>query len=60
MLETTQKYCRWVGIDIEKLREINKDEWNKRIWIVQDILWEEELGRKTTFELYMTSTGGQL
>ena len=54
MLEITQKYCRWVGIEIEELREISKEELNRRIGIVQDRLWEEELGRKTTLELYRT------
>ena len=40
MLETTQKYCRWAGIEIDELREIGKEELNRRIGVVQDRLWE--------------------
>ena len=54
MIESIRKYCRWVGIGVEDLGVLSKGEIKGRIAQVQDRLWKEELGRKTTLELYRT------
>ena len=54
MIETTGNYCRLAWIGEEELGEISAGEVRKRVAVVQDRLWREELGRKTTLELYRT------
>ena len=54
MIESIRKYCRWVGIVEEDLGTISKGELKGKIAEVQDRLWREELGRKSTLELYRT------
>ena len=52
MMESIRSYCRWLGIEEGELGVIRKGELNGKIAEVQDRLWREELGRKTTLELY--------
>ena len=54
MIESIRNYCRWVGIEEEELEVISKRELKGKIAEVQDRLWREELGRKSTLELYRT------
>ena len=53
-MESTRKYCSWVGIEVEELRRISRNELKGLIAEVQDRIWKEELGRKVTLELYRT------
>ena len=53
-MESTRKYCSWVGIEVEELRRISRNELKGLIAGVQDRIWKEELGRKVTLELYRT------
>ena len=52
ILESTRRYCNWAGIQEEELGIITKVELDNRIALVQDRLWREELGNKTTLQLY--------
>ena len=54
MYESTKNYCRWIGIGEEDLGVISREGINGKVAEVQDRLWKEEIGRKTTLELYRT------
>ena len=52
VLESTRRYCSWAGITEDELGTMTKRELNSRIAIVQDRLWREEVGNRSTLELY--------
>ena len=52
VLELPRRFCNWAEIREEELGTLTKRQLDSRVAVVQDRLWREEIGNRTTLDLY--------